>query len=320
LAFSRAISRSWSPGDEIVVTALDHDANIWPWVLAARDRDVKVNWVKFKTSDYTLDLDDLNRHLTERTRLVAVGCASNATGGVNPVKSIAALAHKVGALVYLDAVHFGPHGLINVADWNCDFLACSAYKFFGPHLGIMWGRRKLLESIEAYRVRPVGEELPGKWMTGTQSHEAIIGGLACVDYLANLGRQLAGDPELPRRAALESAFLGIGSYEQDLSKRLLTGLRHIDGIKVWGISDLERLDERFPTVSITHDKIATTRLAGELATLGINVWQGHYYALEFVERLGLLPEGMVRIGLVHYNTPDEIERLLSAIESIVSCD
>ena len=217
-AFSRAIAKTWNPGDEIVVTALDHDANISPWVLAARDRDVKVNWVKFKTTDFTLDLDDLSSKLNDRTRLVAVGCASNATGGVNPVKSIAAMAHEVGALVYLDAVHFGPHGLIDVVDWDCDFLACSAYKFFGPHLGIMWGRRKLLETIEAYRVRPAGDALPGKWMTGTQSHESIVGGLACIDYLADLGRHIAADSQLPRRTALASVFRGIRSYEQELSK------------------------------------------------------------------------------------------------------
>ena len=315
-AFSRALSQTWEPGDEIVVTALDHDANISPWVLAARDRSVKVNWVNFKTTDFTLDLDDLKSNLNERTRLVAVGCASNATGGINPVKEIAALAHEVGALVYLDAVHFGPHGLIDVVDWDCDFLACSAYKFFGPHLGMMWGRRKLLESIEAYRVRPASDALPGKWMTGTQSHESIVGGLACVDYLADLGRHIGADSEMPRRRALESAFRGIETYEQELSKRLISGLQQIDGITIWGISDLDRLDERFPTVSITHDKIATSQLAGELANSGIYVWHGHYYALEFTERLDLEPEGMVRIGLVHYNTPGEVDRLLAAIETI----
>lgn len=317
-SFSRAISQTWNPGDEIVVTALDHDANISPWLLAARDRDVKVNWVKFNPTDFTLDLDDLSSQLSERTRLVAVGCASNATGGVNPVKRIASMAHDVGALVYLDAVHFGPHGLIDVVDWDCDFLVCSAYKFFGPHLGVFWGRRRLLESIEAYRVRPVGEELPGKWMTGTQSHESIVGGLAGVDYLADLGRQLAEDPKLPRRNALEMAFLGIRPYEQELSKRLLRGLQQIDGIRIWGATELDRLDERFPTMSITHDAISATQLAGELAKVGIYVWHGHYYALEFVERLGLQPEGMVRIGLVHYNTPAEVDRLLAAIETILT--
>ncbi len=317
-SFSRALARTWNPGDEIIVTALDHDANISPWVLAARDAQIKVQQVKFSETDFTLDLEDFASKLGERTRLVAVGCASNATGGINPVKRIAEMAHKVGALVYLDAVHYGPHGLIDVADWNCDFLACSAYKFFGPHIGILWGRQEHLESLEAYQVRPAGDQIPGKWMTGTQSFESIAGGLACVDYLADLGRDLADGATLNRRDALAAAFSGISSYEQELSRHLILGLREIDGIKIWGIDDPERLDERFPTFSITHSKVKTPCLAEELSQRGIYVWHGNYYALEFTEHLGLEPEGMVRIGLVHYNTIAEIDRLMMAIKSIVA--
>ncbi len=317
-AFSRALAKTWQPGDQIVVTALDHDANISPWVLAARDAGVEVKWVPFGDSDYTLDLDVFADCLNDKTRLVAVGAASNATGGINPIKTICQEAHQHGAQVFVDAVHFGPHGLIDVVDWNCDFLACSTYKFFGPHLGLIWGRRELLEKLPAYKVRPSSNELPGKWMTGTQSHESIAGGMACVDYLANLGRMIKSDPTAGRRAALVSAFQAINEYEQDLSTRLIRGLSKIAGVTIFGITDLDRMDQRFPTVSITHEDVSSQELARELGRHGIYVWNGNYYALEFTTRMGLEPDGMVRIGLVHYNTADEIERLLMAIEQSVA--
>ena len=317
-ALSRALANTWNAGDEIIVTRLDHDANVSPWVRAAEDRGVKVHRIPFKTSDYTLDLDHFKNHLSDKTRLVAVGCASNATGGINPVKDICMWAHEVGARVFLDAVHYGPHGLIDVQDWDCDFLACSAYKFFGPHTGILWGRKNLLESIQSYRVRPAGEEIPGKWMTGTQSHESIVGALACIDYMAEIGQEISGDRNASRRESLVNAFAGITTYERQLSLKLIDGLCQIPGIKIYGISDTDRLDERFPTFSITHEHIPTTKLAQRLANQGIYVWHGNYYALEFTEALDLEPEGMVRIGLVHYNTPSEIERLLESIESIVA--
>ncbi len=317
-AFSRALARTWQPGDEVIVTALDHDANISPWVQAAADHDVTVRWIDFNKTDYTLDLGQLAAALSEKTRLVAVGCASNATGGINPVKQICSMAHEHGALVYLDAVHFGPHGLIDVADWDCDFLACSAYKFFGPHLGTMWGRRRLLEDLPAYKVRPASDKIPGKWMNGTQSHESIVGGMACIDYLADLGRELSGEQEAPRRRALELAFAGIGEYEQSLVQHLLNGLQSIPGVNVFGITREADLSKRFSTVSITHDVIKTRALAQVLADAGIYVWHGNYYALEFTDRLGLEPEGMVRIGLVHYNTREEIDRLLDVVGSAVA--
>jgi cysteine desulfurase family protein (TIGR01976 family) len=317
-AFSRALAKTWESGDRIIVTALDHDANISPWVLAAQDAGVEVKWVPFLETDYTLNLDLFADSLNERTRLVAVGAASNATGGINPIKQISQLAHQHGAQVFVDAVHFGPHGLIDVADWNCDFLACSTYKFFGPHLGLIWGRRKLMEDLSAYKVRPADPQIPGKWMTGTQSHESIAGGMACVDYLAKLGRTISGDADSDRRSALISAFEAITEYEQDLSTRLIQGLSQIAGIKIFGITDLDRLNERFPTVSITHEAISSQQLAEELGRQGIYVWSGNYYALEFTTRLGLEPDGMVRIGLVHYNTPEEIDRLLAAIEQAIS--
>jgi cysteine desulfurase family protein (TIGR01976 family) len=317
-AFSRALAKTWQPGDEILVTALDHDANVTPWVLAAKDAGAIVKFVDFRADNYLLDEEDFANKLSPKTKLVALGCASNATGGINNVKHLTKLAHDVGALVYLDAVHFGPHGLIDVADWNCDFLACSTYKFFGPHLGVLWGRRKLLEDLPAYKVRPSSNELPGKWMTGTQSHESIAGALACVDYLANLGRYFKQDTELARRPALEVAFSAIVEYERELSRHLIEGLKQIEGIKIYGIDDPDQLHMRFPTVSITHESVSTTELAISLGKSGVNVWNGNYYAYEFTSRLGLEPEGMVRIGLVHYNTSSEVDRLHDALQKIVS--
>lgn len=315
-ALSRALARTWKAGDEVLVTKLDHDANVSPWVLAARDAGATVQYVRFRPDDCTLDLDDLRAKLNSRTKLVAVGCASNATGGVNPVSDIAGWAHEVGAKVFLDAVHYAPHALIDVPTLGCDFLACSAYKFFGPHVGVMWGRRELLEELEAYKVRPATNALPGKWMTGTQSHESIAGALAAVEYLTKLGRTLAPGGLLDRRAALHNAFAEIGHYEQGLGRRLLSGLAEIPAIKVWGIADLTRLDERLPTVSFTHARRTATELADLLGRRGIFAWNGNYYALNLTESLGLEPEGMLRVGLVHYNTAAEVDRLLEVLRTL----
>lgn len=317
-AFSRALSKSWNPGDEIVVTSLDHDANVTPWVMAARERDVTVHTVPFRLDDYTLDLERLRACLSSRTRLVAVGCASNATGGVNPVKQIGQWAHEAGAEIFVDAVHFGPHGLIDVADWDCDYLACSAYKFFGPHLGILWARGKRLRELTPYKVRPASDEIPWRWMTGTQSHESIAGGLACVEYLANIGRELAEDAHLPRREALVMAMNAIQKYESSLIWLLINHLQTIPGIKIYGITEPARARERFSTVSFTHNRVSASRIAHELADRGICVWHGNYYALQFTENLALEPDGMVRVGLVHYNTADEVQRLIRELSEITS--
>ena len=328
LAFSRALSQTWDAGDEIIVTRLDHDANVTPWVLAAEDRDVKVNYVDFNHHDYKLNLDQLQSFLNSKTKLVAVGCASNASGGINPVKQIARMAHEVNAKVFLDAVHFAPHRLIDVQEFECDFLACSAYKFFGPHTGILWGKRHLMEDLKAYKVRPAPNDLPGKWMTGTQSHECIAGSLAAVEYIAEIGRAEIGNAELgsnelssettARRKALVAAFSAINEYEQVLSDALLAGLKSIAGIKVYGIDEVGRGEERVATFSITLDSMPTTAFAQELCNRGHFVWNGHYYALQFYESLGLEPEGMVRIGALHYNTLEEVERLLNDIRVIAS--
>jgi selenocysteine lyase/cysteine desulfurase len=229
---------------------------------------------------------------------------------------MASLAHEVGALVFVDAVHYAPHVLIDVAELQCDALACSAYKFFGPHVGLMWARRELLEELPAYKVRPAPDELPGKWMTGTQNHEGIVGTREAIDYLADLGRLVSAGGEAGRRDALQAAFSAIREYETQLARQLLTGLAEVKRIKVWGITDSDRLSERLPTVSITHDGIRAADLAARLGEKGIFVWHGNYYALPLTERLGLEPDGMVRIGPVHYNTPDEIDRLLRELRGI----
>ncbi len=317
-ALSRALARTWRPGDEILLTRLEHDANFTPWMLAARDAGATVRYAEINCDDCTLDLDDFKSKLNERTRLVAVGCASNATGTVNPVANICRWAREVGALSFLDAVHYAPHARIDVARFGCDFLACSAYKFFGPHVGILWGRRRLLEELEAYKVRPAPNWLPDKWMTGTQNHEGIASTLAAVEYIADVGRLATGDAALDRRKALDAAFAAIQSYERELVGHLLAGLAEISKIKVWGITDPNRFDERLPTVSITHRDLTAEQLARHLGQRGIFVWDGNYYALPLTEALGLEPNGMVRIGLVHYNTREEVDRLLAEIAALSS--
>lgn len=315
---SRALARTWRPGDEILLTRLEHDANFTPWVLAAKEAEVNVQFADIHPEDCTLDLDDLKSKINDRTRLVAVGCASNAVGTINPVATICQWARQAGALSFLDAVHFAPHNLIDVQNFGCDFLACSAYKFFGPHIGILWGRRHQLESLEPYKLRPAPNDLPGRWMTGTQNHECIAGTLAAVDYLADLGRQLTGDTKLARRTALQSAYDEISAYEQRLVWRLIDGLKSIQGVHVWGITDARRAEERLPTVGWTHSRMTSMQIASALGEQGFFVWHGNYYALPLTEILGLEPDGMVRVGLVHYNTAEEVDALLAAISRLLS--
>jgi cysteine desulfurase family protein (TIGR01976 family) len=314
-ALSRALAREWQAGDEVLVTRLDHDANVTPWVLAARDAGASVRHVDIRGSDCTLDLDDLKAKLSPRTRLVAVGCASNAVGTVNPVAEIAALAHAAGAEIFVDAVHAAPHLLPDVVAWDCDYLVASAYKFFGPHLGVLWGRRGRLESLPAYKLRPAPDDLPGKWMTGTQSHEAIAGALAAIEYLADLGRRVAPSAS-SRRQALSAAYSAIGVYERQLAQLMLSGLAKLRSVKIYGITASEWLGQRVPTFGIRHTRLAPAALADYLDARGIFVWNGNFYALPLTEALGLEPEGLVRIGLVHYNTAAEIERLLAALQEL----
>jgi cysteine desulfurase family protein (TIGR01976 family) len=307
-AFGRTLKR----GDEVVVTRLDHDANVSPWVLAARDAGAEARFVDVCPEDCTLDLDDLRRQLSPRTRLVAVACASNAVGTINDVKTISRLAHEAGALVFLDAVHYAPHGPIDVQGWGCDFLACSAYKFFGPHVGVLWGRRELLTSLPAYKLRPASESLPDRWMTGTQNHEGLAGVTAAVDYLA----ALAPPSTVDRRERLRSAMEAIRSYEAGLARRLLEGLAERPRFRVWGISRPDRLAWRVPTVSITAADQTPAEIAERLAAREIYAWNGNLYALGLSERLGLEEGGgFLRLGLVHYNTADEVDQLLAALDA-----
>jgi cysteine desulfurase family protein (TIGR01976 family) len=316
LGLSRAIGRTWNAGDEIIVSRLDHDANVTPWVLAARDAGAVVRSIEVNPADCTLDLSSFESALNERTRLVAVGYASNCVGTINPVERISRRARLVGALTVVDAVHFAPHGLIDVQRIGCDFLLCSAYKFFGPHIGVMWGRRELLESIRPYKLRPSPESLPGRWMTGTQNHECVAGAAVAVEYLAEVGRCVdshAGS----RRSKLVRAFEAIAGYERGLGARLLSGLAELPDVRIWGITDPDRLGERVPTVSFTHARLSPREIAARRAERGIYAWPGNHYALPLTEALGLEPEGTLRVGIVHYNTAEEVERLLVELGRIV---
>jgi cysteine desulfurase family protein (TIGR01976 family) len=311
LHLSRSLGRTWGPGDRVLVTRLDHDANVRPWALAARDAGAEVDFLDFRPEDCTLDLDDLARRLGPRVRLVAVGCASNAVGTVNDVRRIAQLAHDAGAMVFLDAVHYAPHGPIDVREWDCDFLACSAYKFFGPHVGVLWGRRALLEALPAYKLRPAPDTLPDRWMTGTQNHEGLAGVPAAVDYLADLGTGAT------RRVRLRTALEAIRTYERELARRLLAGLAERPRFRVLGITRPEALDRRVPTVALTAADRSPEEMARHLARREIYAWNGNMYALELTERLGLEGRGgFLRLGIVHYNTVEEVDRTLRALDEL----
>jgi cysteine desulfurase family protein (TIGR01976 family) len=320
-AMSRAIGRDLGPGDEILVTRLDHDANVSPW-LALEEKGVAIRWAEIHEESCTLDLADLASKINERTRLVAVGYASNAVGTINPVKAIVRLAHAAGALAYIDAVHYGPHGLIDVAALDCDFLVCSTYKFFGPHMGVLFGKREHLARLRPYKVRPLTDAVPYRWEWGTLNHECIAGITACVEYIADLGRH--GHPEAAdRRAAIVAAFEAIHSYERGLMERLISGLRRIPNIKIFGITDPARFSERCPTLALrvvnqTAEQ-APLALAKKLGDRGFFTWDGNYYALNLTERLDVEKTGgFLRIGLVHYNTAEEVDRLLAALREIVA--
>ncbi|MSR52044.1 MAG: cysteine desulfurase-like protein [Gemmataceae bacterium] len=313
-ALSRAIATTWKPGDEVIVTRLDHDANVSPWVRAAQDRGVTARHVGIHPEDCTLDLDDFRQKLSSRTKLVAIGCASNAVGTRNPFPEMIRLAHAAGSLVFLDAVHYAPHLSMDVTAWDCDFLCCSAYKFFGPHVGILYGKRALMESLPAYKVRPCAETLPDRWMTGTQNFAAIAGVGAAIEYLAQIGHSLG--KRTGRRQSLVRAFATIEQYEREAGGRMLTGLASLPRIRVRGIIDPKRLSERVPTVSFTHMRKSPFEVVEHLAKRNIFAWHGNYYALPLTEALGVEPDGMVRVGLLHYNTSSEIDRLIAALAEL----
>ena len=320
-AMSRAIGRDLAPGDEILVTRLDHDANVSPW-LALEERGVTIRWAEIHKEDCTLDVEDLAAKLNSKTKLVAVGYASNAVGTINPVKEIIRLAHSVGALTYIDAVHYAPHGLIDVAALDCDFLVCSTYKFFGPHMGVLYGKREQLARLRPYKVRPLTDAAPNRWEWGTLNHECIAGITACVDYIADLGRGTNPEPS-PRRAAIVSAFESIHRHEHALMNRLIDGIARIPQLKLYGITDPSCFAWRCPTlaVRVINQNAGQTplALATKLGERGFFTWDGNYYALNLTEKLDVEKSGgFLRIGLVHYNTVEEVDRLLAALREIVT--
>lgn len=306
---SRSLAREWKPGDVVLLTRLDHDANVRPWVLAARDAGAEVRFVAVRP-DGSLDEEDFRRKLDDRVKLFALTCASNAIGTRPAVGRLAQEAKQAGALVYLDAVHFAPHALIDVQQWPCDFVACSAYKFFGPHVGLLWGRRELLQSLSPYKVRPAPDTLPGRWMTGTQNHEGIAGTLAAIDYLASLGTGHS------RRERLVSAFSAIEAHETRLAEQMLAGLAEIRGVHVWGP---QQATGRTPTFGITLNGLSAADVARRLAAEDVFVWAGHFYAVELVEQLGVCNlGGFVRLGLVHYNNSEEVQRTVRLLQRIAA--
>jgi cysteine desulfurase family protein (TIGR01976 family) len=327
-AASRAIGRTLRAGDEIVVTRLDHDANVAPWLALEEERGVRVRWVEIRTDDCALDLTSLERALGPRSRLVAASLASNAVGTLNPIARIVEMAHSAGALTYVDAVHAAPHVAIDVATLDTDFLVCSPYKFFGPHLGLLYGRRELLERLTAYKVRPSSDAPPEKWETGTLPGEALAGLLATFEYLEELGStaRVAGGLSGPaggvrggatRRDRLRAAMAVIGATERRLARRTLTALGSVPGLELRGIVDPNRMAERVPTFAFTLAGHSPREVATQLGRRGIAAWDGDFYAYELIRTLGLAESGgLIRVGAVHYNTEEEIDRLVEALGEI----
>ena len=318
-ALSRSLGRLLNPGDEIILTALDHDANFAPWKFMADERGVKVHVVEVNLMDCTLVVDDFEKYLGPRTRLVAVGGVSNAVGSINPIKQIIGMAKAAGALTFVDAVALAPHVAIDVQDWDTDFLGCSTYKFWGPHNGILYGKKEVLDTLPPYKVRPSDNALPGRFETGTQSVESMAGIIGTMEYLASLEPHVQEVPvtgayRSDRARMLHRVMDAIQLYEQGFSAHLLEGLAAIKKVKVFGIADPNKLGQRVPTVALRVGGESPRATAERLAQHGICVWDGNYYAINLTERLGVEDTGgMVRVGLVHYNTHEEIDRLLNAL-------
>ena len=314
-ALSRAIGRELGKGDEILLTTLDHDANFSPWK-ALEEAGVTIRVTDIREEDCTLDLEDLKKKLSNRTRLIAVGYASNSVGSINPVKEITRLAHAAGAMTYIDAVHYAPHGLIDVQELDCDFLVSSPYKFFGPHMGTLFGKREHLRRLKPYKVRPSLDEAPDRWETGTQAHELIAGVGAAVEYIAGVGRHC--DPAVKtRREAVAAAYRATAAHERRMTTALIEGLKTVPGLQIYGITDPNRFDDRCATLSLRMGDHHPKTIATFLAERGIFAWDGNYYALNLSERLGVEQRGgMLRIGLVHYNTSEEVDRLVGALREL----
>ena len=313
LHLSRSLGRIFAPGDEIIVTRMDHEGDVSPWLLLAEDLDLVIKWLPFNVDTWKIEPEDLQALLGPRTRLLALNYASNLTGSINDVAALAALARSAGAMTYVDAVQLAPHQCIDVQALGCDFLVCSSYKFFGPHLGVLWGRRQLLDELPAYKVRCASDASPEKWETGTPQTELLAGLAACVDYYDWLGGQVSDRGT--RRSRIEAAYGAAIDHEARLVTRLIDGIKAIPGTAIHGITNPNRVGERVPTVSMTHDRVLPPQVAERLARDEICVWSGHNYAFEVVKHLGIDEEtGVVRIGLAHYNTEEEVDKTLIALE------
>ncbi len=322
-AISRSLAKWFTSGDEIILTRMEHDGNIAPWYQMARDNGLIVKWLNFNIDNFRFDLNDVEDLITDRVRLIAINYASNALGTINDIKSVIQIAHDRNILVYVDGVHYVPHAPTDVQDLDCDFFVCSAYKFFGPHLGILWGKYELLDKLAAYKVRPADDYPPGKFETGTQSHEGEAGTLGALDYLTGIGESMARefyqkyDKFEGRRKYLHAAMLAIKEYERVLSEHLINGLKKIPGVHIYGITNHDELDDRVPTVSFVIEGMHPSDIAKSLARQNIFVWNGNFYAVEVVKHLGLEDKGgLLRVGAVHYNTNEEINLFLSHLDDL----
>jgi len=314
--FSRSLGRSFQRGDEVIVTRMDHDGNIAPWLAMAEERGMVVRWLPFDHGTWRIEPEALDALLSERTRLLALNYASNLTGSINDVKTLAARARRAGALVYVDAVQLAPHRLVDVAALGCDFLACSPYKFYGPHLGVLWGREDLLRDIYAYKVRPLPDTLPERFEVGTPQLELLAALAATIEHFEWIAELCGAVPD--RRERIATAYHRILGWEQALTTRLIRGLTRLPGITIQGIADEQRFDSRVPTVSLTHASRSSADIARELAQRNIFVWSGHNFALEVARSLGLDEEdGVVRIGLAHYNTAAEVDQTIAAVGEVL---
>jgi len=304
---ARALGRGYGPDDEIVVTELDHHANVAPWRTLEKESGLKVRMVKMIPETGELDWEDFSRQLTRHTKLVAIGAASNALGTINDVKRAGEMAHYIGAKIFVDAVHYAPHELIDVRDWNCDFLACSAYKFYGPHIGILYGQRDLLDSLEFPKLIPAPDSAPERAETGTQNHEGITGAATAVDFLASLA------PGPTRRGSLHAAFRQLHERGEALTTQLWNGLREIERVRLYGPQVGAK---RTPTIAFTITDVPSIEVAKNLAERGVFASHGDFYAMTVVERLGLVPDGLVRAGCACYTTSEEIDRLLAGVREL----
>lgn len=310
---AHALGRQWTAGDEIIVTELDHHANVAPWRHVARDRGMVVRTVRIDPGSGTLDWDDLRRAFNSRTRLLAIGAASNALGTVTDVAAATRLAHDAGALSFVDAVHYAAHGVIDVKAWECDFLACSPYKFYGPHAGVLYGRRALVERLDVAKLDPAPDESPERLETGTQNHEGIVGVGAAVDFLASLAMV---DAAATRRDRLTLALAGLHARGDALVARLWHGLAAIEGVTLYGVTP--GAGARTPTVIFTVAGRTSTEVARALVPHGIYASNGDFYAVTVLERIGQLADGVVRVGCACYTTEAEVDRLVAAVATIAA--